>query len=245
MGNVSGVTIETNKYKDLVVKGTPNNIIQLKDNYNKNQKMFIVTTEQTDLFEPFGFHFYESKDEQYCYYNDAVSKDVVALQPNKWLHAAITALFIRCEHKMHLLLVKDKFKNYLTNTGGRNNYLESFEDCAIREILEETGLKKEQLTELNYAGYGIATCTSCGIRWNIKGKYYYMVIDLPFKELQKLWSFKIDGEIMGVRTIPIDKLNLKKLKAPPVHAKLIEYSLAKIQKRAFDYNSLEEGTFYL
>lgn len=116
-------------------------------------------------------------------------------------------------YKNQLVFVRHKDRDTYEVPGGkRNGYTENINECACRELVEETGATKFNITPL---------CTY-GIRKNIKGssEYYGKLFYAEIEELGELPDTEI-GEVILSNVVP-ENLTYPHIQ-PNILKKLNEY----------------------
>src|SRR5581483_7748954 len=99
----------------------------------------------------YDFQFITYYQGLYIYANTEALNACPQIVDNK-LYGSILATFIRINEDLFFVLVKDRTKQYLTNPGGSRNLNETNDQCACRELYEETGIVCD-IESITYTGY--------------------------------------------------------------------------------------------
>lgn len=101
---------------------------------------------------------------------------------------------------LHLVLVKDRTKDYLTSPAGTMEPGETFEQCAKRECYEETGVVVN--SKLAHIGTLEYNANVFEVKWPGVAQMYHCHATLSEKEMENLRTFECD-EIEKVYVYPI------------------------------------------
>lgn len=232
---------EVTSYNDRII------ICQLSDlqniTYDPNQKTVLKLTEKiSDQFNDFEFSF--EKDGYYVYINQLAKKMCPAVIDGKVTGSAV-ALIINCDQKQYVAFVKDRTKKMLTLPAGAiNNSSESFEDCAKREVEEETGYKI--VDPLIKCANWSFTSTVFKMKFEGETVGYYVNVTITEDEMNKIKSYS-DPEIEYVKLVNIT--NLDKLRFDTYsqhHVVMARHAVSKVSSEyIYDWNTDENKPNYL
>lgn len=235
------VEIKTNKYGDHIIITDDRNLIRQALPNNNNVPIVIKILSEDPDSEPenfiikindteYKFTYITTKD-YVIYANDICIKACPKIIDNI-LKGSIICIFILYKNTYYSILVKDKFKDYLTNPCGNSELGESDINCAIREAYEETGLtiKKETITKICKIK-SIQFAYDTGF-FNLTYAFATILKVNTVDEFNVISSFNND-EIEKVYLIESDKLLNSPANAYNItedHLNLIRYHYIKIKK---------------
>ena len=211
--------------------------------YDPNQKTILkLTAKLTEQFNDFEFCF--EKENYYVYLNKLAKQMCPTIIDGKATGSA-TALIVNCDQKQYVIFVKDRTKKLLTlPTGTRNNPNESYEDCARREVEEETGYKIS--TELIKCASWSFISTIFNMKFDGQTIAYYTNVTITEDEMNKIKSHN-DAEIEYVKLVNIT--NLDKLKFDTFsqhHVMIARHSVSKVnEKYVYEWSTDENKPKYL
>jgi ADP-ribose pyrophosphatase YjhB (NUDIX family) len=185
-----------NKYGDLLYLNCT--FLDCQDEYSPDQPVALKMYYPIPLpFYDFSFVFFQ--DGHYIYLNTRAKKELPPMNTNGFIESSIVVFCCIVEEKRYYLLVKDKYKGYLTCPGGSKIFPEeSFLQCAIRELQEETSIECSSLKE-----FGMYEHRHCMFSMNLNGltKIFYGQMNFTKEQLDRIQRFK-SNEIEKVFLIP-------------------------------------------
>jgi len=231
-----------NKYDDHIVTCRSNE--QLKDFlsiYDKIQNTSIKLKYPNNmydtakiLFNPFDFQLIATFSDMYLYANEIARNKCPAVINNE-INGSLTVVVV---NNKYILLVKDKTKGNITNPCGTLNISETYEQCAIRETFEETGI---QITDIIKCGTFDMDCWRYDTKFINNTTCFYTQINLSDEQISAQSSFSND-EIEKTYLIPIDEINTTSNEVVidnyPVthhHLLLMRFVINKIHKTPYSW----------
>lgn len=185
----------------------------------------------------------------YIYANECVLNKCPEIVDNKVSGSTVVTTVSTSESptNVYLVLVKDRTKDKLTNPCGTKNSRESYEECAERELREETNLRLfSKLIEIGSMTY-IANVHD--FKWDGDSMIYYTHVFLTEKRLLELKSYSCD-EIEKVCVYPITigewikKENVESFTSFKVsnhHLVSANHALGKLWGKKYDWESEYES----
>lgn len=143
---MNSLNIIRNKYGDLIIKGNSFNITK---HLEENQYSGSVVLKSSDSFEeiPDNFSFVTIQNDIFIYLNKIALEQCAYVNDDGCVNGTIVTLFIHTKYNTYAVFVKDRTKRNVTNVSGSLKQNETLREGAIRECLEETGLKIATLIE--------------------------------------------------------------------------------------------------
>ena len=181
----------------------------------------------------YKFTFITYKD-YFIYANDIAIKACPRVSSGN-TYGTIVCIFALYKNVYYSLLVKDKFKNYLTNPGGNSECDESKLGCAMREVYEECGLKIDKnnlkkLAVIESRQYAFDTF------FNNFTSAFYTIVEIESADVfAKITNYN-NEEIEKIYLIESDTLlngTDNKIDISIDHLNLIRYQYIKIKKPSF------------
>lgn len=236
------LTEEITSYNDRIITCKPDDLKNI--NYNPNQKTILKLTEKlTEQFNDFNFSF--EKDGYHVYINQLAKTMCPTIIDGKVAGSAVV-LIVTCDNKQFIVFVKDRTKKILTLTAGTiNNSSESFEECAKREVFEETGFDISQHELIKCAHW---TFVSTVFKMKFEGQTvgFYVHVTITEGEMNKMKSYN-DAEIEYVKLVNIT--NLEKLRFDTYsqhHVMMARHTVSKVNTEyVYDWNTDENKPNYL
>ena len=149
-------------------------------------------------------------DNIYYYLNSHAANVLPMYNKDNIIYSSCVMLKILYLDNTYLLYVKDKYKDNYTYPGGSVNLNESFEDCACRELFEETGIYLLP-NKIKFYKQIKSTTFYFNIPFKKICNYYDSIYQVESEiEFNKICNYKSsDGEITDV--VLVDILDLPKL----------------------------------
>lgn len=210
---MSNIQIEFNKYGDCILS------IPTVDDYNQLKKYIQLKKDQTYNLKigeklsdcPKGFRYITKKDNTYIYASKNVYQRCYHIY-NGQIFGAICVVEFVCDGRQFICLVKDKFKNTISNPEGSSDYIfddginkeiESTYETCLREVYEEIGYKLKNKPIMIGA---ISTLVEgYGELWNHNSDVYLSKEIITQREFDDILNYHSD-EIEQVFMIPSDNL---------------------------------------
>lgn len=191
------------RFNDLLIICERFDTRAVKDIYRKYVPTVILVP--TPLkYEFIDFSYYCEYGVKYMYINEA-ARSICPPIINGTIHGTNVVTVVIHNKKKYFLLVKDRKKKRLVNPGGSKlSITESFVECALREVKEETGLSIGHLTKIKDVVY---ETEYFGLTFKILTRVYSTEIELD--DIDKLLTFS-NAEIKNVELIEFNHLEKHK-----------------------------------
>jgi 8-oxo-dGTP pyrophosphatase MutT (NUDIX family) len=211
------VDISKSKYGDVIVRCNSISLL-LASEFAKSYVQetapttaILIDKAQNGTLENFhDFVFLFSGAQNHVYGNSKAQRECPYIGPNGFLSGSSVCVVIQNSRKLSsVLLVKDKFKSGFDFPGGYRLRDETYSECAVRELREETGLEVSHVTE-------IAEFDSYGVKWfgvlvPNRSKLFSCKASLTTEEFENLLNFQDSAnEIHMIRLIDVQTLEDEK-----------------------------------
>lgn len=219
--------ISTNKFKDIIIATESLEALSTYV-YKPNEPVCIKTSLDLENFHDFErvYSFGERR-----VYTNKFARERCPVIIEGGLSGTTVVVVV---NDSFVVLVKDRTKSFLTNPcGSRARSEESFLECGIREVEEETGLK---LTEPPiHCGTLISRSNLYNILFKYTGNVYYTSIHISAEQVKTLLAHR-DHEISKVLLVHFDQLNLYCIGEH--HLVAIQHVINKLQGVTYDWVSV-------
>jgi ADP-ribose pyrophosphatase YjhB (NUDIX family) len=173
-----------NKYGDILYINS--SFVDYQDHYDSRKPIVLKFAYPIELpFYDFEFSFVH--DSHFIYLNQKAKKLIPPISTNGYIESSIIVFCLMDRNEKYYLMVKDKYKKFLTCPGGsKQSIQESFLDCAIRELYEETSIRCNQLRE-----FGTFSHKHSMFSMNMNGltKVYYGQMNVNKHQLQQIKNY--------------------------------------------------------
>lgn len=184
------------------------------ENEWKDKKVMFYSDIQLES-PPDDFELEAKINSKYIYFNQAM-RDRSLRIVNSRLDGTAVALFVNVDSINYAIFVKDRFKPFLTNPGGCVCPNETFEECAKREVMEETGINTNHI-KFEPCGSFTRQLPFLGQKYGSTTYFYYAWVQMTYKEFERVIHYS-DHEIEKVfafNTFYLDNLLINSMTDNP------------------------------
>lgn len=245
------ITSTINRYNDVFLQ-VPSHLANLQEHYFEKEGVkydpnqgyvvhFDVSSAGCTPLVPNDFRYITTRDNKAIYVNNTAFEKAPKIINNA-VSGAVMVLTVSLEtspSRMNVVFVKDRTKSYYTNPAGSREPNESFEQCAIRETFEETGVRvNTALTQIGSFGYLPFVFE---MKWDGIAIIYHAHATLKDVDFEHLKQFSCD-EIEKVHVEPVTKngIEISKIEDVPIsdhHRLAANYILAKNRGEKLDWKA--------
>ena len=216
-------SVTSNTYRDVIISATLANVdnvnTYLGQKYNHKRPTIVHIKGGTfhDITLPENLTYcMTTSDNKHIYANKLAIEQCPSIIDGI-IYSSLVHLIVHCTDQRFIILIREKSKRRLSMPGGTRLPDETSEECAYREVYEETGILtntlkcKKLIPKGSFKQYGT---WSLGLRWPHKTVLYTLELTLDRKEFNSMYSHKTD-EVLSVVVVP-------------------EYQLSKVDTRSRD-----------